>query len=99
MAVAHECDLALLTVHDDTFWQGEQGPMLPLELGEVPALQEAVLVCGFPTGGDNSSITSGVVSRCEVTQVPDNCMVFGQGNAYAAGCCSRLLVMCSMMFY
>jgi S1-C subfamily serine protease len=27
-----------------------------------------VLVVGYPTGGDNTSITSGVVSRVEVTQ-------------------------------
>jgi S1-C subfamily serine protease len=31
-------------------------------------LQEQVLVVGYPTGGDNTSITSGVVSRVEVTQ-------------------------------
>ena len=42
--------------------------MLPLKLGGVPALQESVLVMGYPTGGDNTSVTSGVVSRVEVTQ-------------------------------
>jgi hypothetical protein len=31
-------------------------------------VQEQVLVVGYPTGGDNTSITSGVVSRVEVTQ-------------------------------
>lgn len=30
-------------------------------------LQEQVSVIGYPTGGDNTSITSGVVSRVEVT--------------------------------
>jgi hypothetical protein len=34
----------------------------------VVCLQEQVLVVGYPTGGDNTSITSGVVSRVEVTQ-------------------------------
>jgi S1-C subfamily serine protease len=34
----------------------------------VCRLQEQVLVVGYPTGGDNTSITSGVVSRVEVTQ-------------------------------
>jgi len=34
----------------------------------VPQLQESVRVIGYPTGGDNTSITSGVVSRVEVTQ-------------------------------
>ncbi|KAF8058398.1 DEGP10 [Scenedesmus sp. PABB004] len=42
--------------------------MKPLQLGDVPQLQEQVLVVGYPTGGDNTSITSGVVSRVEVTQ-------------------------------
>jgi hypothetical protein len=65
VAVGHDCDLALLTVTDPDFW-ATPGAMLPLELGEVPALQESVLVCGYPTGGDNTSITSGVVSRVEV---------------------------------
>ena len=39
----------------------------PLPLGDVPHLQEHVTVMGFPQGGDNLSITSGVVSRVELT--------------------------------
>ena len=39
----------------------------PLPLGDVPQLQEHVTVMGFPQGGDNLSITSGVVSRVELT--------------------------------
>jgi hypothetical protein len=31
--------------------------MLPLAMGDVPALQENVLVIGYPTGGDNTSVT------------------------------------------
>ncbi|KAK4261617.1 hypothetical protein QN277_004587 [Acacia crassicarpa] len=46
------------------FWDG----MNPLELGDVPFLQEAVAVVGYPQGGDNISVTKGVVSRVEPTQ-------------------------------
>ncbi|KAL6197775.1 hypothetical protein ACLB2K_027569 [Fragaria x ananassa] len=63
-AVGHECDLAILSVESDMFWEG----MNPLELGDIPLLQEAVAVVGYPQGGDNISVTKGVVSRVEPTQ-------------------------------
>lgn len=63
-AVGHECDLALLTVEEEDFWEGMQC----LELGSIPYLQEAVAVVGYPQGGDNISVTGGVVSRVEPTQ-------------------------------
>ncbi|CAL9065661.1 unnamed protein product [Musa banksii] len=63
-AVGHECDLALLTVDSKEFWDG----MNFLELGDIPYLQEAVAVVGYPQGGDNISVTKGVVSRVEPTQ-------------------------------
>lgn len=66
-AVGHDCDLALLSVEDEAFWTGPTA-MLPLELGPVPELQQGVVVVGYPTGGDNTSVTSGVVSRVEVAQ-------------------------------
>jgi S1-C subfamily serine protease len=59
----HDCDLALLTVEDDAFWKDMQ----PLELGGVPELQDSVTVIGFPTGGDQLSVSKGVVSRVDVT--------------------------------
>lgn len=62
VAVGHECDLAVLEVNDDSFWEN-----LPvLEFGEMPDLFEDVSVIGYPVGGDSVSITSGVVSRIEV---------------------------------
>jgi len=61
--VGHECDLCLLTVEDEKFWEGLE----PLEFGDVPRLQESVTVVGYPTGGDNISVTRGVVSRVVVT--------------------------------
>ncbi|KAL2335785.1 hypothetical protein Fmac_016998 [Flemingia macrophylla] len=63
-AVGHECDLAILVIENEEFWDG----MIPLELGDVPFLQEAVAVVGYPQGGDNISVTKGVVSRVEPTQ-------------------------------
>ncbi|XP_052201550.1 protease Do-like 10, mitochondrial isoform X2 [Diospyros lotus] len=63
-AVGHECDLAILEVKNEEFWEG----MNFLELGDIPFLQEAVAVVGYPQGGDNISITKGVVSRVEPTQ-------------------------------
>lgn len=63
-AVGHECDLAILVVENDEFWDG----MNPLEFGDIPFLQEAVAVVGYPQGGDTISVTKGVVSRVEPTQ-------------------------------
>jgi len=53
---------ALLTVTDDEFWEG----VSPVEFGDLPALQDAVTVVGYPIGGDTISVTSGVVSRMEI---------------------------------
>ncbi|KAK2635125.1 hypothetical protein Ddye_029917 [Dipteronia dyeriana] len=63
-AVGHECDLAILVVENQEFWEG----MKFLELGDIPCLQQAVAVVGYPQGGDNISVTKGVVSRVEPTQ-------------------------------
>ncbi|KAL2643767.1 hypothetical protein R1flu_011354 [Riccia fluitans] len=63
-AVGHECDLALLKIDDEEFWTG----MRALQLGDIPYLQESVAVVGYPQGGDNISVTGGVVSRVEPTQ-------------------------------
>lgn len=69
-AVGHACDLAVLAVDDPSFWaegSASEHPPAPLSLGETPCLQDQVTVVGFPQGGDNLSITSGVVSRIELT--------------------------------
>ncbi|CAH9092399.1 unnamed protein product [Cuscuta epithymum] len=62
LAIGTECDIALLAVNDDEFWEG----VSPVEFGELPALQDAVTVVGYPIGGDTISVTSGVVSRIEI---------------------------------
>lgn len=63
LAIGTECDIALLTVDDDEFWAGMQS----IKLGSLPTLQDSVYVVGYPIGGDTISVTSGVVSRIEVT--------------------------------
>ncbi|XP_022149944.1 protease Do-like 10, mitochondrial [Momordica charantia] len=63
-AVGHECDLAILVVNSEEFWEDTNC----LELGDIPILQETVAVVGYPQGGDNISVTKGVVSRIELTQ-------------------------------
>ncbi|KAL8162149.1 hypothetical protein V2J09_013638 [Rumex salicifolius] len=62
LSIGTECDIAMLTVDDDEFWDG----ITPLEFGDLPALQDAVTVVGYPIGGDTISVTSGVVSRIEI---------------------------------
>lgn len=62
LAIGNECDIAMLTVSDDEFWEG----VTPVQFGDLPALQDAVTVVGYPIGGDTISVTSGVVSRLEI---------------------------------
>lgn len=50
-AVGHECDLAILIIGSEEFWDG----MNPLELGDIPFLQEAVAVVGYPQGNNDST--------------------------------------------
>lgn len=45
-AIGHECDLALLTVENEEFWDG----MIFLQLGDIPYIQEEVAVVGYPQG-------------------------------------------------
>lgn len=62
--MADECDLALLTVESEAFWEGV--PDLPLA-SNLARLQEVVSVVGYPIGGSNISVTQGVVSRIDLT--------------------------------
>jgi S1-C subfamily serine protease len=62
-AVCHEADLALLSV-DKSFTKGVK----PASIGELPELGDTVSVVGFPVGGEEVSITEGVISRIEVQQ-------------------------------
>ncbi len=62
-ALGEDCDLALLEVNNLNFYKN----MHPLKIGTLPFLQDNVSVLGYPIGGDNISITQGVVSRIEPT--------------------------------
>lgn len=73
--VAHDCDLAILKVEDQSFFSGTS----PIELGELPKIRNKVYVCGFPVGGDKLSITEGVVSRIEHSG-------YSQSHAYLLTC-------------
>lgn len=65
LTVSHDCDVALLTVDDDKFWEGRSC----LELAaEVPQLHDSCVVVGFPLGGEQISITAGVVSRVDFSE-------------------------------
>lgn len=59
--IAHDCDLALLTVDYPAFFGG----IRPLPIGGLPAMESTVSVYGFPIGGDRLSVTRGVVSRID----------------------------------
>ncbi len=60
-SVGHQCDLAVLKVKDESFFDSTK----PLELGGLPELRDSVSVLGFPKGGSEVSITQGIVSRIE----------------------------------
>lgn len=46
LALGVDCDVALLTVDDDAFWEG----LKPLEFGPLPRLQDSVAVVGCAPG-------------------------------------------------
>ena len=60
--IAHDCDLAVLTVKDERFFADTR----PLSFGrDLPSLNDSVVVLGYPMGGDRLSLTKGVVSRID----------------------------------
>ncbi len=60
--ISHDADLALVEVEDERFFKNTE----PVPIGDMPKLQQQVVVYGFPIGGATLSITSGIVSRVEV---------------------------------
>ena len=60
--IGHDCDLALLEVDSDRFFDGLDA----LEIGELPQVRSSVVTYGYPAGGEQISYTRGVVSRIEV---------------------------------
>ncbi len=60
--IAHDCDLAILKVEDEQFFEGLE----PLEFGELPKVRSTVVTYGYPAGGQQISYTRGVVSRVDI---------------------------------
>lgn len=59
--VAHDCDLALITVSSPGFFKNM--PSLPF--GGIPELESVVSAYGYPIGGERMSVTTGIVSRID----------------------------------
>lgn len=59
----HECDLAILTVEDPAFFEGTTA----IPVGKTPGVEDEVRVYGYPVGGEALSVTSGIVSRAEIS--------------------------------
>jgi S1-C subfamily serine protease len=59
--VAHDCDLALITVSTPNFFKN----MTPLQFGGIPELESVVSAYGYPIGGERMSVTTGIVSRID----------------------------------
>ncbi len=59
--IAHDCDLAVLELEDDTAFRNVK----PLELGSIPKLNTTVIAVGYPIGGQRISVTRGIVSRID----------------------------------
>ena len=62
--VAHDCDLALITVDQPEFFK----QMPALSFGGIPQLESTVSAFGFPIGGERMSVTAGIVSRIDFQQ-------------------------------
>ena len=60
--IAPDLDLAVVTARDKSFFKNRK----PLDLATgIPHLKETVNVYGYPKGGDQLSVTEGIVSRIE----------------------------------
>jgi S1-C subfamily serine protease len=60
-SIAHECDLAVLSVEDEEFWEKAQ----PIPVGGNVAQREEVSTHGFPMGGGGYNVGKGTVTRME----------------------------------
>ncbi|KAH7838911.1 hypothetical protein Vadar_032583 [Vaccinium darrowii] len=63
LAIAPECDLAMLTVHDDEFWKGVK----PVEFGNMPSPMEKVTIAGCREDRDYLSLMTARVTRLGMT--------------------------------
>jgi len=62
LQIAHDCDLAVLSISEPKFFDGT----VPLPFsGKLPQIESSVSVYGYPIGGERLSVTTGVVSRVD----------------------------------
>ena len=66
LAMAPEVDLALVSVKDKSFFEGK--PALEIS-SDLPRLKQTINVYGYPIGGEQISITEGIISRIECTRI------------------------------
>lgn len=59
--IAHDCDLALISLDDPAPLAG----LIHLPIGGMPELDSEVRAIGYPVGGDRLSVTRGIVSRID----------------------------------
>jgi S1-C subfamily serine protease len=73
-AASETIDLAVLKLEDEAFFDGRK----PIgRTSNLPEVKESVVVYGYPEGGDNLSITKGIVSRIEFTAYTETYAHFG----------------------
>ena len=65
-AVAPGMDMAIIEVEKPSFFEGH--PPLPVADG-LPAVKQTVNVYGYPMGGEQLSVTQGIISRIEFTRI------------------------------
>lgn len=82
-AIIYECDLAILSIDIEFYQKSKQkkdtnkiidefwSDITPLEIGGIPSKLDIVYVYGYPLGGYNISITTGVVNRIQIIQYFD----------------------------
>lgn len=66
VCVSKICDLALITVEDDTFWEGL--PAVSFQ-EKVPELDDDVCVVGYPLSATSVTLTRGVVSNVQLSDM------------------------------
>jgi S1-C subfamily serine protease len=70
VAIAPEVDLAVLAVKDQKFFQKRPAVVRARNL---PKVQDGVAVYGFSVGGNDLSVTKGVVSRIDFLPIDGSC--------------------------
>lgn len=65
LAISPEMDLALLAVEQEDFFA--ERPALPLD-SELPKPKDTISAHGYPIGGEQLSVTEGIVSRVEFSR-------------------------------